>query len=156
MMNKLKNKWWLFTILSGICLYLNPYFGLFSIVTVLILFFDIIYCILIKGHFNIFSKRIADKTEHNDTIKKVFSKEILFFKIGKLFTTVCMIFVILVIFINNIEIQKIMAPYYFLSIEQNFGIQVMLIVLAVASIIFSFILFWMYVDLYKLRLNELE
>lgn len=109
-----------------------------------------------KGHFTIFSKKLTDKTEHIDTIKKIFSKEILFFKIGKLFTTISTIFLIVVVFINNIEIQKIMAPYYFLLIERHFSIQIIFIVLAVASIIFSFILFWMYTDGYKRSLNELE
>lgn len=155
-MSKLKSKWWLFTILSGIFLYLDPYFGVFSIVIVLILFFDLIYFILMKGHFNIFSKRLIDGTEQIDTIKKVFSKEILFFRIGKLFTTIVTIFLIAIIFIENIEISKIMTSYYFVSIEQNFSIQIIFIALAIVLIIFSFILFWMYTDAYRLSLNKLE
>lgn len=156
MTSKLKSKWWLFTILSGIFLYLDPYFGVFSIVIVLILFFYLIYFILMKGHFNIFSKRLIDGTEQIDTIKKVFSKEILFFRIGKLFTTIVTIFLIAIIFIENIEISKIMTSYYFVSIEQNFSIQIIFIALAIVSIIFSFILFWMYTDAYRLSLNKLE
>lgn len=156
MINKLKNKWWLFTILSGICMYLDPYFGLFSIFTIIILFFDIIYFTIIKGHFNIFSKKISDRTEHINIIKKSFRKEVLFFKIGKLFTTVFTIFVVFVIFIKNIEIQTILAPYYFSAIKNNFALQMICIVLALASIIFSFILFWFYADSYKQKLNELK
>lgn len=156
MIDKLKNKWWLFTIISSICMYLDPYIGLFSIFMVVVLFFDIIMFTILKGHFNIFSKKIVSKSEHASTIKKIFNKEILFFKIGKIFTTLFTIFVIVVIFIENIEIQKIMAPYYFLAIEQSFFIQIIFIVLAIASIIFSCILFWMYADAYKQSLNELE
>ena len=149
MINKLKNKWWLFTILSGILMYLDPYFGLFSIFMIIVLFFDFIMFTIMKGHFNIFSKKALDGTEHIDSIKKGFSKEILFFKIGKLFTTVFMIFVMLVVVIQNIEIKKIMAPFYISAIQKNFPLQILCIVLAIASIIFSFILFWYYSDSYK-------
>lgn len=156
MINKLKNKWWLFTILSGICLYNDPYFGLFSIFMILILFFDIIMSTIMIGHFNIFSKKIADKTEHLNIIKKIFNKEILSFKIGKLFTTIFTIFLVFVIFIQNLKAKEILSPYYFLAIKNSVALQLICIILALASIIFSSVLFWFYTDAYKQKLNELE
>lgn len=155
MINKLKNKWWLFTILTGICAYLDPYFGLFSIFILIVLFFDFIMFIIMNGHFNIFSKKISDRVEHINIIKKTFSKEVLSFKIGKLFTTVFMVFVMLVVVIQNIETKKIMTPFYISAVQKNFALQILCIVLAIASIIFSFILFWSYSDSYKQKLNEL-
>jgi hypothetical protein len=55
--NKLKNKWWLFTILSGIFAYLNPYFGFFSVITIFFVFFDFVYFIIFKNHYKIFEKK---------------------------------------------------------------------------------------------------
>lgn len=108
-----------------------------------------------NGHFNIFSKKISDRVEHINIIKKTFSKEVLSFKIGKLFTTVFMVFVMLVVVIQNIETKKIMTPFYISAVQKNFALQILCIVLAIASIIFSFILFWSYSDSYKQKLNEL-
>ncbi|EOH95924.1 hypothetical protein UAY_03350 [Enterococcus moraviensis ATCC BAA-383] len=156
MINKLKNKWWLFTILSGICMYIDPYFGFFSIFMIVILFFDIVFFAVMKGHFNIFSKKITDSNKHIVIIKKVFNKEVLSFKLGKLFTTVFTVLSIVIIFIQNIEAKEILTPYYFSAIKNSFALQVICIILALTSIIFSFILFWFYVDSYKQKLNQLE
>lgn len=157
MLNKLKNKWWLFTILSGVFAYLNPYFGIFSAIIVLILFFDIIMATIMIGHFNIFSKKISDKNERIDVIKKIFAKDIIFFKIMKLFTTVFMILAIFIIVIENLERKTILAPFFYISaIQTSVILQILCILLSIASISFSFILFWSYSDSYKQRLNELE
>lgn len=155
MIDSIKSKWWLFTILSGICMYLNPYFDLFSIFMIVVLFFDIIMFTIMKGHFYLFFKKIADKTEHTKIIKKIFNTEILFLKIGKLFTTIVMIFVILVVVKQNLDTKKIMAPYYIPVIQTNFFLQITCIILSVILIVFSFILFCFYADSYKQKLNEL-
>lgn len=156
MVKKLKNKWWLFTILSGICMYLDPYFGLFSIFMIIVLFFDIIMFTIMKGHFTIFSKKIVDGTEYFTVIKSAFNKEILSFKLGKLFTTISMIFVVFVVVKQNMETKKIMAPFYISTIQTNFALRLIFILLAIISMIFSFTLFCLYTDSYKQKLNELK
>lgn len=156
MIQKLNSYWWFFTILSFLFAYFNPYFGLFSLVVIIILFFDMVSFIILKGHYNSFKKKITDKVHNTNVVKKIFYKELLMFKIMKLFTTFCTVYLFLVIIIQNIESQKVLAPFYISAIQKNFSLQILCIALAIASIIFSFILFWSYSDSYKKKLNELE
>lgn len=156
MIKKLNNKWWIFTILSGICSYLDPCFGMFSFVTVIILFFDIISFIIFKGHYKIFKKRLVDEAEQSKKIGKLFRKEVIFFKVLKTYTTIFIILAISVGGIASLEYRTIMAPFYLSVIKEQVILQILCLLLAIAAIVFSCILFWSYINVYKKKLTELE
>jgi hypothetical protein len=153
--NKLKNKWWLFTILSGIFAYLNPYFSFFSFFIIIILFFDVIYMFILKKHFKIFKEKLADG-KYNHSLKKVFSKEIIFFKIGKIFTSFFIFLIYIIIFVENLEDRQLLTSFYIPLIKNNFILQVLCMTLAIASIVYSSVLFWLYTNSCKQKLNEVE
>jgi hypothetical protein len=152
--NKLKNKWWLFTILSGIFAYLNPYFGFFSVITIFFVFFDFVYFIIFKNHYKIFEKKMIEN--YNNLFEKNFHKEVIFFKIGKLFISVCTLFVYIVIFMQNLEDKVLLASFYVPTIKNIFFLQVICMILAIASILYSTFLFYVYLNSYKQKLNEVE
>lgn len=156
MVNKLNNKWWVFTIFSLFFAYLNPYFVLFSMVMVVVLFFDCIMFIVLRGHYKIVKRKLSDKKENREIVKKLFHKELLMFKVGKIFTTIFVVYVVITMTIENLSVQTLLEPIYIPIIQKSFILQVfciMLSIASIASIAFSCVLFWFYTNLYKEKLN---
>lgn len=156
MFNKLNNKWWIFTVLSFIFAYLNPYFGLFSMIMIVILFFDILFFIILRGHYNIFKQQLLDNKRNKEQTLKLFNRELLMFKIAKLFTTFFVVYVMITMVIENVETKTILAPFYISIIQEKILLQIFCIFLSLVSIIFSCVLFWFYTNSYKNKLNEQE
>jgi hypothetical protein len=93
---------------------------------------------------------------YNNLFEKNFHKEVIFFKIGKLFISVCTLFVYIVIFMQNLEDKVLLASFYVPTIKNIFFLQVICMILAIASILYSTFLFYVYLNSYKQKLNEVE
>lgn len=154
MLKKWANIWWIFTIIAFIGAFLDPYIGIFAIMLILSLFFDFIIGVILKGHYNAFTKKINDCKQKHSIVINIFKKEVLLLQAVKIFITVGTLYLLIVVFFQNIETQKIVAPIYMITIQKSFFLQIICLLLAIVSTIFSCILFWFHANSFKDKLIE--
>lgn len=140
--------WWLFSVISLVFAYANPFLGIFGLLNLINCFFDFGLYVILNGHYVALEKKMRSDGNF-DKLKKAFNIELIGFIGMKVFTLVCIVFGTTVVIVTNIEVKKIAAPFYFNFIADSFILQMICTILSLFSAVYSCVLFIFYAISYK-------